>query len=176
MNNSPASNRQLKLLKFFGKLPSDDVTSHIAHKIICRIFFEKPHYRELWAKYKFLTGDEENDSADLKPFNLEELLDLALPEDWKQSGSRKAKNKISSLVVDELKQGIPFEDPEPPIVFKENVFVLSGIFSFGKKEKCNQEITKKGGVISNSVTRKTRYLIIGGTPNPVGPKKGTATR
>ena len=161
-----ASNRQLKLLKFFGKKPPANATSDIARRMISRIFMEKPHYRELWAKYKFITGDDDNDSPDLKPFDLEELLDLALPDDWKKSGSKKLNNKVTELVLDELKEGVPFEEPEPIVKFKQNIFVLSGIFNFGKKDFCYKEIVDRGGEIGNNVTRKTNYLIIGGNPNP----------
>ena len=166
MEKPLASNRQLKLLKFFGEKQDVNVTSDLAHRIISRNFLQKPYYRELWAKYKYLTGDEDYETSDLRPFDLEKLIDLELPEDWQKSGSGKNKGKIYDLVVDELKQGIPFEDPEPEIDFKSNDFVLSGIFLFGKKKKCYEEIIKKGGSISKNVTRNTRYLIIGGNPNP----------
>jgi NAD-dependent DNA ligase len=161
-----ASNRQLKLLTFFGESLDGDITNEKAHQMISRIFFAKPHYRELWAKYKFLTGDEDYESPNLKPFDLEELIDLTLPEDWNSSTSRNINSKVLELVVEELKLGVPFEDPEPKIHYSKNHFVLSGIFSFGIKNECYQKIIQKGGEIGKNVTRKTRYLIIGGTPNP----------
>lgn len=48
------------------------------------------------------------------------------------------------------------------IEFNERVFCLTGDFVFGSKETCAAAITRRGGKISNSVTKKLHYLVVGG--------------
>lgn len=50
---------------------------------------------------------------------------------------------------------------KPKITFKGKIFVLTGEMEFGPREKAEQEIRKRGGVVSNSCTLKTNYLVVG---------------
>jgi DNA polymerase III epsilon subunit-like protein len=56
--------------------------------------------------------------------------------------------------------GIPF-DSVSRIDFVEANFCLTGDFEFGQRGECNEAIRSKGGVIQNTVTKNTNYLIIG---------------
>ena len=55
--NDPATNRQLKVLKFFGELHSGQTyTKGIASRIITAVMMI-PENRKNWEKYVFLTND-----------------------------------------------------------------------------------------------------------------------
>jgi NAD-dependent DNA ligase len=52
-------------------------------------------------------------------------------------------------------------DDDPHIIYEGRVFVMTGTFSFGHKEKCHYEVTRRGGICGGTVTKKTNYLVIG---------------
>jgi NAD-dependent DNA ligase len=165
----PASNRQIKLLTFFSQTHDFPLTKKEAQRKISRFFLTKPYYRVLWAKYKYLTGDEDNDSPELKPYDLEELVDLVIPDDWKPSTSKRvsgANKRILALVIDELKDGVPHDHPVPEIIFPNKTFVFTGKFDFGTRQDCHALVEGKGGIAADNVTTSSDYLVLGGTPNP----------
>ena len=49
------------------------------------------------------------------------------------------------------------------MVFIDNVFCLTGDFCYGKKEDVGKMIENAGGVIVQNVSKKTNYLIVGGS-------------
>ncbi|MDO8712931.1 MAG: exonuclease domain-containing protein [Polynucleobacter sp.] len=51
------------------------------------------------------------------------------------------------------------------IDFSSHTFCLSGNFVYGDKDKCADEITKRGGLMLVGVTKKLNYLIVGGLGN-----------
>lgn len=50
-----------------------------------------------------------------------------------------------------------------PVVFTNNQFVLSGQFAMGQKKDVGKLIEDRGGIVSSSVSSKTRYVVVGGT-------------
>jgi NAD-dependent DNA ligase len=56
---------------------------------------------------------------------------------------------------------LPLDNPAPNIVFKNNIFVLTGKFAFGPRKACEQFIQNAGGVCDNDITKRTRYVVIG---------------
>jgi hypothetical protein len=70
--NLPPSNRQLKVIRFFGFQIPPKITRGLANTAITRLF-EDADKRKQWEQYKTLTGDFYDDSAELKPFDPEEL-------------------------------------------------------------------------------------------------------
>ena len=61
--SDPASNRQIKLLKFFGRLPNGRFSKGRASGITGSIFAD-PKNRRRWEAYKELTGDYGHESAE----------------------------------------------------------------------------------------------------------------
>ena len=57
-------------------------------------------------------------------------------------------------------------DDVPYIEFPNSHFCLTGEFVFAPRTKCETEITSRGGIMSSSVTKKLRYLVVGGLGSP----------
>lgn len=53
-------------------------------------------------------------------------------------------------------------DRSAPIKFQNSLFCLTGEFVFAPRKLCEQTITKRGGLVSNSVTKKVTYVVVGG--------------
>jgi len=49
----------------------------------------------------------------------------------------------------------------PKVAFKNRIFVLTGEMEFGPRERAEEEVRKRGGVVSNSCSLKTNYLVVG---------------
>lgn len=59
-----------------------------------------------------------------------------------------------------------FDEPVPEISFHEHTFVLTGVFYFGSRSKCEEGICQRGGLARRSVSGSTDYIVIGGICNP----------
>lgn len=57
-------------------------------------------------------------------------------------------------------------DDDPHIIIPNNVFVLTGEFIYGTRSACHKVIESKGGITSDSVTKKTNYLVVGSMSSP----------
>lgn len=53
-----------------------------------------------------------------------------------------------------------------PVEFVEATFCLTGDFAFAPRSRCEQEIVSRGGVVKSSVSKKLRYLVVGGLGSP----------
>ncbi len=60
-----------------------------------------------------------------------------------------------------LAASLPLTRPAPPMHFADRVFVFTGRFAWGSRSKLVKEVTTRGGVGAESITRKTDYLVIG---------------
>jgi hypothetical protein len=98
----PATNRQLKVLRFFGMNPQARVNRGTANSLILRLFSDQEK-RERWLKYKLLTGDFGDHSPELCPFDASELANVQLPIDRSVSHSE-ASRAIEDLVRSRRKQ------------------------------------------------------------------------
>ena len=56
---------------------------------------------------------------------------------------------------------LPVDDPEPKISYPGSVFVVTGTFSYGTRNRVHAAIEERGGSNSASPSKKTRYLVIG---------------
>lgn len=52
------------------------------------------------------------------------------------------------------------------VEFPGALFCLTGDFVFGPREVCMAAIERRGGTAGNSITKKLRYLIVGGLGSP----------
>lgn len=52
------------------------------------------------------------------------------------------------------------------VVFQGHHFCLTGDFVYAPRSVCIEHTTRQGGIISNGVTKKVRYLVVGGLGSP----------
>jgi NAD-dependent DNA ligase len=74
--------------------------------------------------------------------------------------------KLIGGTLDELAESmhvtrLAFDDV-PRIEFLDALFCLTGDFVFGPRNVCEATIERRGGAVSRSVTKKLRYLVVGG--------------
>lgn len=55
---------------------------------------------------------------------------------------------------------------EPQVTFPGKTFCITGILQRGTRESLHRDITKLGGIPTDSVNKKTDYLIVGDNGNP----------
>jgi hypothetical protein len=60
---------------------------------------------------------------------------------------------------------LPIEVPEPPIVFWQMNFCLTGKFIYGSRSKSEQAVTERGGLCQSQPTTETNYVVIGTLPS-----------
>jgi NAD-dependent DNA ligase len=160
----PATVRQLKVLRFFGKPIEPPPTNGVASGLIVRIFSDVAN-KQLWAAYVYTTGDEEGTSMELCPHDREALAKVVIPESWHpkrgpaiQSADRKM---LEELVGGLLKEGSPFDDPLPETPIQSKCFCFTGAFDYGSRSECRQAVISRGGSFTDGVTSKTDILVIG---------------
>ncbi len=156
----PASNRLLKLLRFFGVPDPSDMPAEEAWEKRAALF-EDPANKERWNKYVYLTGDVSSESPELQAFNPVELEAVALPKDWTAA---RAEREYRERKAEEILQGRqPYDTPQPPITFESRVFLFTGEFEFGTRERCEQAVRDRGGVIpkNKEVSHVIDYLVVG---------------
>ena len=165
----PATVRQLKVLRFFGKSIEPPPTKGAASGLIGRLFSDAAN-KHLWAAYVYTTGDEESTSLELCPHDREALATVVIPEDWHpkrgpamNSADRKA---LEELISGLLKEGSPFDDPLPEISIQGKFFCFTGAFDYGSRSDCRQAVVSRGGFFTDGVTSKTDVLVIGSDANP----------
>jgi NAD-dependent DNA ligase len=160
----PPTNRQLKVLSFFGIQVADGLVKGKASGIIGTIFREKGN-RELWEKYLYSTGDESDESPDLVAFSLESLKEVVVPDDWapkRRSSEPSDKTKrMRDMIVEILREGSPFDDPVPTVEFSGKHFAFTGKFSSGSRKDCQDSVKELGAIAQDGIKSSTDYLVIG---------------
>src|ERR1035441_3238885 len=159
---SPATIRQLKVLRFFGQPIEPPPTKGVASGLIGRIFSDAAN-KHLWAAYVYTTGDEESASVELCSHDREALANVVIPEDWHpkhglaiKGAQRKALEEVISGL---LKEGSPFDDPFPEISIQGITFCFTGAFDYGSRSDCRQAVVSRGGSFTEGVTSKTDVLV-----------------
>ncbi|HIG42876.1 MAG: BRCT domain-containing protein [bacterium] len=61
---------------------------------------------------------------------------------------------------------LPLNNPVPKIEFADKRFCLTGRFVFGSTMDCEETITELGGILTESITEETDYLVIGELCSP----------
>ena len=160
----PPTNRQIKVLKFFGVEIAPCHNKGMASGISARLFRDEEN-KELWEKYVYHTGDESQDSPDLAAFDREELRTVVIPDDWNPKRASGISNgrqaRLREMIADMMREGSPFDDPIPVISFDGTSFAFTGKFSSGTRPECQEAVQSFGGIGQSNVNRATDYLIIG---------------
>ena len=169
---APATIRQLKVLRFFGKPIEPPPTKGIASGLIGRLFSDAAN-KHLWAAYVYTTGDEESTSMELCLHDQEALANVVIPEDWhpKRGPAMKSGDRgvLEELIGGLLKEGSPFDDPLPEIPMQGISFCFTGAFDYGSRSCCREEVVSRGGSFTDGVTSETDVLVIGSKASPAWP-------
>ena len=167
----PATNRQKKVLRFFGIDFSPEISKGGAGWHIGKLDDDQ---RILWRKYVYLTGDNGQETDQLQDFDPSLLVAVELPPPQPRrraaSGARARAKRITNLddddVFDIVESIGPYDNPSPEIKFAESVFVFTGKFSFGERKECRQAVIEKGGKAEDGVRTNSDYLVVGEKGNP----------
>jgi len=155
-----ASNRQKKLLRFFGIKFAHNISSGAAGWEIGSLFNDLKN-EHAWNKYLYLTNDFTGDSDQLKPYDRAELDSLKLPEGW--SASAAAGEYRSEIISSEMTDCSPFDSPAPVVEFRGKTFMFTGKFNFGERTACQATVESLGASApdTKSVTPDIDYLVVG---------------
>ena len=160
----PPTNRQIKVLLFFGVEVTPNIKKGRASGIITRLFRDEEN-KKLWEKYVYHTGDESQETSDLQPYDLTELRAVVVPDDWKPKRSAgtpsKRQERLREMIAEMLREGSPFDDPVPDIEFSGTAFAFTGKFSSGTRNECREAVAQLGAEGQSSVNWSTAYLVIG---------------
>ncbi len=156
----PASNRQLKFMRFFGASVSDGISAGDAKRAISNILAD-PANRERWDRYVFLTRDLTSESAYPKPFDHAALEGVVVPQGW--YAARAEREYREEMAAKILKNNAPYDVPQPPVVFRDRIFLFTGRFEFGARTLCERAVLARGGLIpeSGQVSHVIDYLVVG---------------
>ena len=153
-----ASNRQRKLLKFFGVKFGPEITLGAATWEIIRLLGD-PSRHERWRRYVFLTRDFDSDTDDLRPFEEADVNAVDVPDGWgAEAAVQEFREELVQGVIEE--QG-PFDSPTPAIVYEGMAFCFTGKFDTGSRSDCKNEVRERGGKTAGSVSRDVDYLVVG---------------
>ena len=155
-----ASNRQKKLLSFFGIRFSPNISTGAAGWEIGALMDDENN-RQQWRRYLYLTQDFGSDSPDTAPYELDDLSKVEIPVDWDASAEVQKVN--DEIVGHEMSNGSPFDEPAPMIEFAGRNFMFTGKFEFGARKACQTAVIERGGSASSlkSVSSEIDYLVVG---------------
>ena len=155
-----ATNRQKKLLNFFKISYSPNISLGAAGWEIDAIM-QKEECKERWRRYLYLTNDFDSDSPNPQPFDEAQLQSIEIPEDWSSTDAKQ--QFIDEVVVNEIKDASPFDNPQPSVEVIGKNFMFTGKFSFGSRKDCQTAVIDRGGYAPSrkSVSYETDYLVIG---------------
>lgn len=60
---------------------------------------------------------------------------------------------------------LPFNAPEPELVWADRVFVFTGVMAYGPRKDCQALVEDRGGLIGGGVSKKVHYLVVGSIGN-----------
>lgn len=155
-----ASNRQKKILRFFGLDFAENISSGAAGWEI-RSIFQDPSNELEWNKYLYLTNDYCRDSDQLASFDRKQLQSTELPDDWDSNVA--AAEYRGEIISDEMPHGSPFDDPAPEIHTDGRTFMFTGKFDYGDRSACQAVVVAHGGLApdTKTITTDIDYLVIG---------------
>lgn len=124
--------------------------------------FADPAKKQRWHKYVYLTHDLDSRSSELKPFDPAALEAVVLPPDWTAA---KAEREYREQMAAKILATRPLYDtPQPRVLFDGRVFMFTGVFEFGTRERCEQAVRERGGLVvprEKEVSYLIDYLVVG---------------
>lgn len=67
----------------------------------------------------------------------------------------------TSMGSNSLSTELPFDNPCPTILYAASVFVVTGVFTYGKRRAVCYAIESRGGAIRSAVSASTDYVVVG---------------
>ncbi len=156
--SKPATNRQKKVLRFFGIEFHPNITSGAAGWEVGNIFSDTEK-SEKWYKYLCLTGDFGLDSDQLLPYDEDILRETTIPDGW--SAQKAIQELVEETAAKILASESPYDYPPPDVVFSGHSFCFTGKFDFGPRKECEHLIIEKGGTAAKGVSADLDFLVIG---------------
>jgi len=166
----PPTNRQRKVLRFFGIDVSTSLTKGYCSNLIARLFSDASN-KHLWAAYVFTTGDEDDSSSDLLAHDRDALARVQIPDTPRRNQGPRMPGAMreahEEMICEVLKEGSPFDDPPPDdISISHTTFCFTGEFEFGTRKECQAAISSRGGGFTSHINSKTDVLVVGHSANP----------
>ena len=158
-----ATNRQKKVLRFFGIRFHESITSGAAGWELGTIFSDESNATR-WRKYLYLTKDFGSESDQLLPYQEDELERLEVPEDWNAGKAVQAFREDIAAQI--LANESPYDNPQPDIEFTGRSFCFTGKFDFGPRKACEALVEEKGSIAAKSVSGSLDFLVIGTQGSP----------
>jgi hypothetical protein len=115
-----ATNRQKKLLRFFGVRFGPTISAGAAGWEIGIIMSAE---ESRWRRYLFLTNDYGANSEQLVPHDAQALLSVVIPDEW--SSSDAAQQFKDELIAQILHDESPFDFPMPYFTVAGHVFIFT---------------------------------------------------
>jgi hypothetical protein len=88
--------------------------------------------------------------------DLDEQRDLLEALSSTVGGEVAAPDGLASLSTE-----LPYDDPCPTILYAASAFVVTGVFTYGKRRAVQYAIESRGGVVRAAVSAKTDYVVVG---------------
>jgi NAD-dependent DNA ligase len=95
---------------------------------------------------------------------LKALLDRILADGVVSEGERRNLFDFLSSVATGVRSNLTVEGIftlNPRVVFKGKEFLFTGDMDYGPRSKAESAVVERGGLLSNSCTAKTQYLVVG---------------
>jgi NAD-dependent DNA ligase len=94
----------------------------------------------------------------------ERVVLMAFFKQFVQIQDNEIRQKIENEIIDVNISGLCTSEPE--VVFEGKTFCITGVLQRGNRENLYRDIIKLGGIPTDSLTKKTDYLIVGDNGNP----------
>ncbi|WP_374173415.1 BRCT domain-containing protein [Flavobacterium tructae] len=94
----------------------------------------------------------------------EKVVLMAFFKQFVQIQDDEVNQKIQDTTIDVNIFGLCTSEPE--VIFEGKTFCITGVLQRGNRENLHRDIIKFGGIPTDSITKKTDYLIVGDNGNP----------
>ncbi|CAA9201261.1 BRCT domain-containing protein [Flavobacterium collinsii] len=94
----------------------------------------------------------------------EKVVLMAFFKQFVQIQDDEVSQKIQDTTIDVNIFGLCTSEPE--VIFEGKTFCITGVLQRGNRENLHKDIIKFGGIPTDSITKKTDYLIVGDNGNP----------
>lgn len=102
--------------------------------------------------------------SDKKVDEQEKVVLMAYFSQFAKIQDNEIRQKIQDNTIDVNISGLCTS--EPNITFEGKTFCITGVLKRGNRENLQKDIIKLGGIPTDSITKKTDYLIVGDNGNP----------
>jgi NAD-dependent DNA ligase len=151
-------NRELSTLLGLCKgILADQVVNESEARYLRHWLHENENVAKVWPgntllrKIDLILSDDFASEEELD--NLKKWLQVMLADTYAEDGT-------TSSGITHLK-----ETTSESIIFPDRTFCFTGIFLYGVRRECESATTLKGGLCTNSVSRKLNYLVTGAEAN-----------